>query len=113
MPWPRARASIPKAELLLPLPLPVSHQQQAAFVGGIGDAFVDDRLLALHARQVAFVAFGGFAHQGSPLAVAAATRRQVKGGQTENAQGPWPYATVHRASPSVMPLAVSGRSPGL
>jgi len=27
------------------------------------------------------------------------------GWQTENAQGPWQGATVHRASPSVMPLA--------
>ncbi|KPY83327.1 hypothetical protein ALP98_100952 [Pseudomonas viridiflava] len=52
---------------------------------------------------MAFVAFGGFVHPGSPL-VAVDNRRKDSTGQHGNA--------LHRASPSVMPLSGSGRSPG-
>ncbi|MNE77694.1 hypothetical protein D3C80_1740320 [compost metagenome] len=47
----------------LALAIAGEHQQQAAFVRRIGDALVDNGLLALHARQVAFVALGGFSHE--------------------------------------------------
>ena len=36
--------------------------EQAAFVRGVGDAFVDHRFFALHARQVAFVTIRGISH---------------------------------------------------
>ncbi|GBH12017.1 hypothetical protein ALQ00_100774 [Pseudomonas syringae pv. tomato] len=52
---------------------------------------------------MAFVAFGGFVHLGSPLG-AGESRRKDSTGQHG-------YA-LHRASPSVMPLSGSGRSPG-
>ncbi|MCY1456312.1 hypothetical protein D9M71_735240 [compost metagenome] len=46
----------------LALAIAAVHQQQAVFVLGLGDLFVDQGFLALHARLVAFVARGGFAH---------------------------------------------------
>ncbi|MNF94371.1 hypothetical protein D3C84_770810 [compost metagenome] len=41
------------------------HQQQAAFVRGIGDAFVDHGFFAQHARQMTFVTIGGISHGGA------------------------------------------------
>ncbi|MNH26279.1 hypothetical protein D3C79_863230 [compost metagenome] len=47
----------------LALAVTAEHQQQAAFVRGVGNTLVDYRLLALHTGQVAFVTLGGFSHR--------------------------------------------------
>ncbi|RMN14840.1 hypothetical protein ALQ65_100756 [Pseudomonas syringae pv. coriandricola] len=52
---------------------------------------------------MAFVAFGGFVHVGSPLGAGESTRKDSTG---QHGNG------LHRTSPSVMPLTDSGRSPG-
>ena len=75
------------------------HQQQTAFIGGIGDALVDHGFLAQHARQVAFVTVGGISHGSSPLGL------DKNGGQEKD-------NTDSQASPTVMLLDAPGRSPG-